>query len=36
MSKQNISALEENSRRYFEEHFDKQKLMDEMDCYLDL
>lgn len=36
MSKQDISAMAKNSRRYFEEHFDKQKLMDEMDRYFKL
>lgn len=36
MSKQDVSVMAENSRRYFKEHFDKQKLMNEMDCYLNM
>jgi len=36
MSNQDVSEMGKNSRRYFEEHFDKEKLMDEMDRYLNI
>lgn len=36
MSRQNVSTMAKKSRKYFEEHFDQQRLMDEMDWYLNM
>ena len=33
MADQDVKKMSNNSRRYFEEHFNQQKLMDEMDKY---
>lgn len=36
LCKQDVSMMAENSRRYFEEHFNKEKLMDEMDSFFNI
>lgn len=36
IAEQDMPQMANNSRRYFEEHFDKQKLMDDMDRYLEV
>lgn len=33
MTRKDVSEMADNSRRYFEEHFDKKKLMDEIDIF---
>ena len=36
MMSSNLDLMRKNSRKYFDEHFDKQRLMDEMDTYLEV
>lgn len=35
MMSSNLDLMRKNSRKYFDEHYDKQRLMDEMDTYLE-